>query len=134
MSYEHNLSVSLQFYVMISTLNHVINVYEIQYFDLWRLQTSWTTGFRCWHLQCLWDKDASYFSRILNFFGSNTGPACQGVPGLSPASPIVNPGLHDRPVANNGVLRVSRARGQSQFWRPHSDLSWQHRCEEWVGN
>jgi len=30
-----------------------------------------------------------------------------------------------------GLPRVSRAWGRSQFWRPpHSDISWQHRCEE----
>ena len=34
----------------------------------------------------------------------------------------------------SGVPRVSRARGQTQFWRPHPARSWQHRCEEWVGN
>jgi len=58
--------------------------------DLWRLQTSWTTGLRHWHLQSLCDKDASYFSRILNFFGRSTGPCLPGALGLSPASPIVN--------------------------------------------
>jgi len=36
-----------------------------------------------------------------------------------------------RPVATgSGVPRASRARVQSQFWRPHPDLSWQHRCEK----
>jgi len=78
---------------MIGTPNHVINIYEMQYFDLWRSQTSWTTGFRCWHLQSLCDKDASYSSKNLNFFWRNTGPVCKGATGLSPASPIANPGL-----------------------------------------
>jgi len=50
---------------MISNPNHVIDAYEIHYFDLWRLQARWTTGFRHWHLQSFCDKDASYFSRIL---------------------------------------------------------------------
>jgi len=59
---------------MISTPNHVINVYEIQYFNLWRLQTSWKTVFRYWYLQSLCDKDASYFSRILIFLEGIRGP------------------------------------------------------------
>jgi len=36
-------------------------------------------------------------------------------------------------VWGSGVPRASRARGQSQFWRPHPDLPWQLRCEKWVG-
>jgi len=63
---------------MISTPNHVVNGHEIQYFDLWRLQTSWTTWFRYWHLQSLCNKDARSFSRILNFLKGIRGPACGG--------------------------------------------------------
>jgi len=37
-------------------------------------------------------------------------------------------------VKRSGVPRASRARVQSQFWRPHPDLSWQLRCEKWVGS
>jgi len=33
---------------------------------------------------------------------------------------------------HSGEPRASRARGQSQFWRPHLDLSWQLRCEKWA--
>jgi len=44
-------------------------------------------------LQSLCDKDGSYFSRILIFLEEIRGPACLGTPGLSPASPNVNPGL-----------------------------------------
>jgi len=82
MSCEHNKpqAFSLRFYVMINTPNHVINIYEIQCFNLWRLQTSWTTEFRYWHLQSLCDKDASYFSRILHFLEGIRDPACQGFP------------------------------------------------------
>ena len=30
----------------------------------------------------------------------------------------------------SGLPRVSRARGQTQFWRPHPARPWQHRCED----
>jgi len=36
--------------------------------------------------------------------------------------------------SSSGVPRASRARGQSQFWRPHPDLSRQVRCEKRVGS
>jgi len=42
--------------------------------------------------------------------------------------------LGTRPPTTSGVPRISCARGQSQFWRPHPARSWQHRCEEWVGS
>jgi len=35
---------------------------------------------------------------------------------------------------SSGVPRVSRARGQRQFWRPHPAPSWQRRCKVWVGS
>jgi len=38
-------------------------------------------------------------------------------------------GTHSR-YTGNGVPRVSRARGQRQFGRPHPVCSWQHRSEE----
>jgi len=37
-------------------------------------------------------------------------------------------------IISSGVPRVSRARGQSQFGRPHPARSWQHRCEESAGS
>ena len=39
------------------------------------------------------EQGCSYFSRILIFLEGIRGPAYQGAPGLSPASPIVNPAL-----------------------------------------
>jgi len=36
--------------------------------------------------------------------------------------------------AISGVPRVSRAQAQTQFWGPHPARSWQHICEERVGN
>jgi len=33
----------------------------------------------------------------------------------------------------SGAPKVSRAREQSQFGRPHPARLWQHRCEEWLG-
>jgi len=35
---------------------------------------------------------------------------------------------------NSSVPRVSRVRGQTQFWSPQPARSWQHSCEECVGN
>jgi len=37
-------------------------------------------------------------------------------------------------VVFSGAPRVSRARGKTQFWRPHPARSWQHRWVECVGN
>jgi len=42
--------------------------------------------------------------------------------------------MKHRYLVISGVPRVSRARGQSQFDRPHPVCSWQHRCEGWVGS
>jgi len=82
-------------------------VYEIQYFIYGKLQTSWTTGFRYWHLQSLCDKDAGYFSRILIFWKE------YGASGLSSASPIVNPGLGTTFTLHKSQVHYS---GDRQWW------------------
>ena len=67
---------------VITTPNHVINVFEVCNAWFMEITDKLNNRFRCWNLQSLCDKNASYFSRILNISGRNTGPRLPGDPRL----------------------------------------------------